>query len=121
MKKTLSIIAILFFLLGIGGPVPAEAETIKAIWDANSEADLAGYKLYSSRASGGPYVVKADVGNATAYTIDISGEADGIMYFVVTAYDNNGNESEYSNEVSWTIDHTAPAPPTGCRVVKIPK
>lgn len=117
MKKVMILLTSLLVLLSV--TVSASAETIKATWDPNSEADLAGYKIYSSRTDGGPYSLVADVGNVTEYTMDMSAEADGTIYFVATAYDNNGNESDYSNQATYTVDHTAPAPPTGCTIVEI--
>jgi hypothetical protein len=67
-------------------------------WDANTESDLAGYKVYIGTSSG-VYTSKIDVGNVTTYTV--TGLQPGnTYYFVVTAYDTGGLESGYSNEVS---------------------
>jgi uncharacterized protein YjdB len=68
--------------------------------DGTAFANLAGYKLYYGT-SPGSYTVVIDVGTATTY--DIAGFAPGTYYFAVTAYDTSGNESSYSNEVSWTV------------------
>ncbi len=72
-------------------------------WLANEEADLAGYKIYRGTVSGGygsPIAV-LDKG-ATSHTI--SGLENGTTYFfVITAYDDSGNESAYSNEVSKSL------------------
>lgn len=102
----------------LGTSLSSGTETIKATWDANIEADLAGYKVYSSRISGGPYTMLSDVGNKTELVIDISTEVDGKIYYVATAYDANGNESGYSNQAVWAVDHTAPSPPSGCSIIK---
>jgi hypothetical protein len=77
-------------------------------WDPNSEPDVAGYKLYYKISSSGePYDGTGategnspiDVGNLTTYTL--YGLAENVAYFfVVTAYDDEGRESDYSNEVS---------------------
>jgi len=115
--RILWLMVLIFVCLGVN--ISSGAETIKAMWDANTEADLAGYKVYSSRTSGGPYVLLSDVGNKTELVIDISTEVDGKIYYVCTAYDTNGNESGYSNEAVWTVDHTSPAPPSGCRIIKL--
>ncbi|MEW6324490.1 MAG: fibronectin type III domain-containing protein, partial [Nitrospirota bacterium] len=76
-------------------------------WDANTESDLAGYKVHygiSSRV----YTQSINAGNVT--TRVVSGLSAGITYyFAVTAYDTSGNESGYSAEVSKTI---ASAPDT---------
>jgi len=75
-------------------------------WGANTESDLAGYKVYYGQSR--PYSQSLDVGNITSYTV--GGLAEGLTYyFVVTAYNTSGYESGYSNEVSKTIpDVTAP-------------
>ena len=71
-----------------------------AIWDPNSEATLAGYKIYYGTQSRS-YIFSRDVGNQTSYII--TGLAAGTKYFfAVTAYDTYGYESNYSEEVTYT-------------------
>ena len=69
--------------------------------DGTPLTDLAGYNVYygtSSRA----YSWSINVGNTTMYTV--VNLTDGITYyFAVTVYDESGNESSYSNEVSKAI------------------
>lgn len=79
-----------------GSPGPDSATLT---WDANSEADLAGYKVYHSQESqmytlGMP---EADIpaGTMTHVSANLS---SGRHYFAVTAYDSNGNESALSME-----------------------
>ena len=62
-------------------------------WDANTESDLAGYKVYMG-ASSGNYPTVYDVGNVTTYTV--GNLVSGTFYFVVTAYDSDKNVSPYS-------------------------
>jgi len=118
MKKLILTLASLIVLLSVGF---AYGESIRLEWDPNSEPDLAGYRIYSSRTDGGPYSQIEDVGNVTEYQMDMAGESDGAIYYVATAYDERGHESDYSSQAEYTVDHTPPAPPTGCRVVKIPQ
>lgn len=67
-------------------------------WDPNTEPDLAGYKLHYGTTSG-VYSTTINVGNVTQF--EVTGLQDGITYyFAVTAYDFEGYESGYSNEVS---------------------
>jgi hypothetical protein len=66
-------------------------------WDANSEQDLKGYKVYYGNSSG-YYNKSINVGNVSAYRISELYE-EVRYYFVVTAYDTAGNESVYSEEV----------------------
>ena len=72
-------------------------------WNPNTDADLAGYKIYRATQSG---IYGAAL--ATVPTGTISYQATGLSanttyFFVITAYDNAGNESPFSNEVSKSI------------------
>lgn len=99
MKNFLCIILLLI-------AIPASAMEVTLTWNANSEPDLAGYKIYTglqSRTYGDPI----DVGNVTEHTMTVS---DGFNFFAVTAYDTEGLESEYSNEV-FTPDGKPPVKP----------
>ncbi|MEW6417445.1 MAG: DNRLRE domain-containing protein [Nitrospirota bacterium] len=71
--------------------------------DGTPLLDLAGYNVYYGNTSSN-YSQIIDVGNITTYTV--ASLNDGTYYFAVTAYDTSGNESEYSNEVSKTIQST---------------
>jgi hypothetical protein len=90
-------------------------------WDANTESDLKGYKVYYKTGSSGPPYngtgvtegnSPIDVGNVTQTSL--SGLTDDVTYFIaITAYDNEtpSLESGYSDE----IDTKAPqitSPPT---------
>ena len=78
-------------------------------WDPNAESDLAGYKVYYSRQSGG-YVQGIDVGKNESVTI--SGlEPGNKYYFAVTAYNISDNESDYSDEVVFSPTNTTKAMP----------
>jgi fibronectin type 3 domain-containing protein len=70
-------------------------------WDPNTESDLAGYRIHYGTASGS-YTVHTDVHNVTTYSLTDLKEGQ-LYYFAVTAYDTAGNESGYSNEVSYSI------------------
>jgi hypothetical protein len=70
-------------------------------WVANSESDLAGYKVYVGMAPGA-YGSPIAVGNTTSYMV--SGLLRGnTYYFAVSAYDASGNESLPSSAVSKSI------------------
>ncbi|MEQ1844163.1 MAG: choice-of-anchor D domain-containing protein [Nitrospira sp.] len=72
-------------------------------WNANTESDLAGYKIYRATTSGGYGTPIATLqGSGTSYTA--TGLQSGTTYFfVITSYDSAGNESPRSNEVSKSI------------------
>lgn len=93
------------------------AATVTLNWNANTESDLAGYKVYQATSSGGYTATSTDVGKVTSKTLTIPD--DGNRYFVVTAYDNSGNESVYSNEVSY-LDKKKPVAPTNLTITVAP-
>ncbi len=70
-------------------------------WNANTEANLAGYKVYVGTTQGlyGPPI---NVGNVTTYQV-LNLTTGQTYYFAATAVDTSGNESGYSNEVSKSI------------------
>ena len=71
-------------------------------WDANKEPALAGYRLYKSDTSGvytfgaGNEVAEIPAGNET---VTLSNVPSGTWYWVLTAYNTYGFESDPSNEV----------------------
>ncbi|MFO0773272.1 MAG: fibronectin type III domain-containing protein [Nitrospiraceae bacterium] len=78
-------------------------QSVSLSWNSNSESDLAGYKIYRATKSGGYGAPIATVqGRGTTYTVP-GLTAGATYYFVITAYDNQGNESGWSNEVSKSI------------------
>ena len=93
-------------------------------WDANTETDLAGYRLYQSSTPGtytfgeSEAVVTIPAGTET---VQIT-VPDGTLYFVLTAYDTDGNESGPSNEVTpGDLDTTPPVNPSGVRITVVVK
>src|SRR5438552_175041 len=80
--------------------LPAAASpNVSLAWDANTESDLAGYIVNYGTAAG-QYTNLVDVGNVTNSTV--SNLQYGVTYyFVVTAYNASGLESDPSNEVSY--------------------
>jgi len=78
-----------------------EPVDVTLAWDPNTEPDLAGYNFYWAYTSR-DYAFSTDVGNFTEYTV--TDLIPGITYyFAVTAYDTEGLESDYSDEVVYTI------------------
>lgn len=63
-------------------------------WDGN--INDAGYKLYYGQKSG-VYTQVIDVGKVTEYSVDV--DLSNPVYFAATAYDNNGFESDKSEEL----------------------
>jgi len=101
LKPSVRILSILiiFFI-----PVLLHSASVSVSWNSNTEPDLAGYQVYYGTQSGN-YGVVIDVGNVTEYTV--SGlEVGKSYYFAVTAYDENWNESDYSDEVIYQVADT---------------
>ncbi len=67
-------------------------------WDDNTDPDFNSYYIYVSTTQGGPYdeVDNDDPSEFPIYSLTIG----TTYYFVVTAMDDDGNESGFSNEVS---------------------
>jgi len=88
-------------LLALVWPVGLiEAGTVANLsWDANSEPDLAGYKIHAGTSPGNYTLPVLDVGKVTSYTVS-NLQVNTTYYVVVTAYDYAGNESGVSNEIA---------------------
>lgn len=71
-----------------------KAYQVTLTWDANTEENLAGYKIYYGSISR-DYNTVVDVNNVTRYTIEVPDKT----YFAATAYNTEGLESDYSDEV----------------------
>lgn len=118
MKLKIIILYVVFFLVSVflGFAVTAsqaQAQDVTLAWDANTESNLAGYKLhYNTVKAGPPYTTTVDVGNVLEYTFD-GLDLDTFNYwFVATAYSVEGFESGFSNEVTTK----PPGAPAGVRV-----
>ena len=104
-----SIRLLAFGLLFLAFTANARAGQVTLAWDANTEPELGGYKLYYGQTSGN-YTWSVDAGNQTTYTL--TGLTAGqTYYFAVKAYDRLGqNESAFSNAVQATIPIPTGAP-----------
>ena len=113
-----SIICFIFFLASTSLSYSAE---VTLAWDANTESDLAGYKVYyKTGSSGEPYdgrgidqgasgisILLDDLVTPDNPGISMTGLEDNeFYYFVVTALDTSGNESGYSTEVMYESSST---------------
>jgi hypothetical protein len=81
-------------------PVQA-AQSVTLAWDPNPETDVGGYMVYHGTASRN-YTNAVNVRNVTTNTV--SGLVNGVTYFfAVTAYNTNGLESDFSDEVRYSV------------------
>ncbi|MCJ7603954.1 MAG: DUF4214 domain-containing protein [Desulfobulbaceae bacterium] len=103
-----------FFSLGVTCSI-SHAASVSFSWSPNSEANLQGYKIYYGTASGN-YTLSKDVGNPQPsggiVGSTLSGFTEGVTYyFAAVAYDTDGFESDFSDEVLWTCPVTVAAAP----------
>jgi hypothetical protein len=70
---------------------------ITLVWDRNPEPDIVGYNVYYARISGDYTQLKT----VTDPTARIGVRGSNTLYFAVTAYNTNGVESPFSEEVHW--------------------
>jgi len=82
-------------------PIP-DTGKVMLEWDANTEPDLAGYRLWWGLKSR-DYDAVIDVGDTTQFKLYWL-PMDIRIYFAATAYDTASNESDYSNEVDALIE-----------------
>ena len=81
------------------------AGALRLTWTANSEPDLAGYKVYRSPNAGGPYALISGASLvSTAAYLDENLEGGKTYYYTVTAVDATGNESPRSSEASGVVE-----------------
>jgi len=101
MKKT-----ILFTIVFLLFTLPALAADLKVTlgWDEHVDASVVGYRVYFGTESRNYDQQKGqgvDVPGKATTEYQVTNLTQGTMYFfAVTAYDNEGFESDYSNEVS---------------------
>ena len=127
MRKRL----ILAFLLLLATTAFAATQKQYLVWtppttnvDGTPLTDLGGYNVYCGNQSGNYTVVK-DVGNPptnangdVVYALKniLPANTSQTWYCAVTAYDLMGNESDYSNEVSFPLDLLPPTAPGTLRL-----
>lgn len=117
------------FLVGFFVWQEASASDLQVSWNANTESDIAGYKV-SWAAPGddgwsqvdgqwsfsGDLPHTADVGNVLEYTI--VGIAEGPYAVAIQAYDTAGNYSDFSTVAAYLYD--LPPSPLVVQPINIP-
>jgi cellulose 1,4-beta-cellobiosidase len=66
-------------------------------WKASTNSGIASYSMYRSTTPGGSYGLMASALGATSYS-DQSVQSGATYYYVVTAVNDMGHESSYSND-----------------------
>ena len=116
LKKYLTLIPSFILFIIILFVSAAEASDVSFSWTPNTESNLDGYKIHYGTEQG-TYTEVTDVGNPTIGDDNkVHGNVDNLTegttyYFVCTAYDDQGNESAYSQEIEWTATGQSTANP----------
>ena len=109
-------------------PMNAMAGSATLTWTANTESDLAGYKVYRGNGvcSVGPLLPlmvsgnPVSLGKVTTYTDPTVPSFDGDLCYEITAFDISNNESLHSLRVTKVINVIPPVPPVGLTVTVTP-
>ncbi len=121
VKGVMHIAMKIFFILFLFQPALSSAAEVTLAWDANTESNIAGYKLYydsdsdtemyqgtDANEGDSPIVIYLkDLADPTSPTFTVTGLTTGqYYYFSLTAFNTDGEESDFSDEVG--IQLTAP-------------
>jgi len=98
------------FLVSMGGLSPSHAANSLLIsWTPSVASDLAGYRVYMQAGEGDPFQIGEDVVTGASLEYVLIAAYDGVpLTFSYTAYDQAGNESDFSPPASITVDNVAP-------------
>jgi hypothetical protein len=114
MKRiTLIALSILF----LGSLAFGETLNLKATWTANTEPDMASYKLYRTDV---PRVLVGTIPHPTTvynFSTSVPDGSEMTLSFILTAVDQAGNESGDSAPGTFPFDHKPPAVPAGGPVI----
>ena len=95
-----------------GEDATGDPERITVSWTVADDPDVAGYRVYFSEVSGGPYSLRTTINNPNFNTFndnDLGSEVT--RYYVVTAFNSFNVESDFSAEVFATTDDIIPPDP----------
>lgn len=83
----------------------AGAQQLALAWDASASTKVGGYRLYYGT-NARSYQFVTNTGLMLTQSVVLPHR--GRWFFAATAYDTNGLESDFSNEVSWESKPTPP-------------
>ncbi len=99
MDSLSRLIWVLSILVLVSLVAEVQAASVTLAWDPSPSQDVAGYKIYYGPFSG---IYTNTIGVGKALTGTVSGLLVGVRnYFAITAYDTNGIESDFSNEIGY--------------------
>ncbi|MCB1823318.1 MAG: hypothetical protein KDJ54_01465 [Candidatus Competibacteraceae bacterium] len=106
----IGLVAMLFFSIS-----PARAGQVTLAWNPSS-GPVAGYRIYYGQQSKNyTSIIPIAPNLITTTTYTILDLPEGLYYFAAKAFDNAGNESDFSNEVNTTVVTTSTEPTTTSR------
>ena len=114
IKIMLAAIILTFIVALIMTIAQARAASVGLAWDASpsTNSGTISYRIYDGVASRA-YTNVMEAGTNLHFTV--TGLVETVTYFfAVTAYDTNGLESDFSNEVSWQGPRRPPPPLAPC-------
>lgn len=81
----------------------AAAHTVQLSWDASTSQNVIGYNVFRGANSGGPYTqINSTLDPNTSYT-DSTVQDGQTYYYVATAVNSDGTQSQYSNQTEAVI------------------
>ena len=93
----------LVFLSFLFFPVLAAAHTVNLSWDASTTQGVIGYNVFRGPTAGGPYTqINSTLDPNTTYT-DSTVQGGQTYFYVTTAVNQDGTQSEYSNQTEAVI------------------
>ncbi|MEI7425291.1 MAG: hypothetical protein WCK10_04225 [Candidatus Staskawiczbacteria bacterium] len=125
MKRLLVILFITCMIIFSVSSANAGSKTLTFAWEQvlPSPNNLVGWKLYIANTAGGTATLLATIpfvsvaaSYTTTQTITVPDGVITTRYFKILAYNSTGLESDFSNEISTTINLTVPGIPTNLRI-----
>ena len=112
------IVLVLVVMMAVCGSAFGATLNLKATWTANTDTDMASYKLYRTD---GTRTLIGTIAHPTTthnFSVTVPDSSSGSLTFVLTAVDTGGNESPDSTLASYSYDLVAPAAPRNLSVTK---
>jgi Abnormal spindle-like microcephaly-assoc'd, ASPM-SPD-2-Hydin/Protein of unknown function (DUF1573) len=85
-----------------GTGISTSANAVKLSWSPSVSPNIAGYNIYRSETSGGPYSLVSGPISGTTFS-DANVVAGKTYYYVLTSVDTSGVESGYSSQAAVTV------------------
>jgi hypothetical protein len=111
------VLALVVFMVGCGSAFGATLN-LKATWTANTETDMASYKLYRTDGTRTLIGTISIPGTTYSFPVTVPDNSKGTLTFVLTAVDTSNNESADSTPASYPYDMVAPVAPKNLSVTK---